>query len=272
MRRIKLLVTLLCIVIMTSTISLPVLANSNDNLSKPTPFKISAPGNTLSKTQNEYLTEAKNTISQSIDDDQKIESICETFLTLAKASVRDPQNYDCSQLINADRLKKNTVQYRLTDYKYQSALNKALGWKILDDDLIFTDFKVQNINNTYAVASVVESYTYYITDGFNDKSFRRKMYTFELVRDFGEWKITNVTTDDPWETDANFKYAPIDVENAVNAHLAEAQMKSPEPIINENKDIKASNQVLPSATMYSWTYDTSKAVAYAEAHYKDTSN
>ena len=133
---------MLCVAMMVFTFNLPVFANSNDNLDKSTAFKMSEPGNTLSMTQNEYLDATKKAISQSTSDDQRIEAICETFLTLAKASVRDPKSYDSTQLIAANSLKNAKVQYRLTDYEYQSALNNALGWKISQDNLSFTDFKV----------------------------------------------------------------------------------------------------------------------------------
>lgn len=272
MKRNKILIVMLCVAMMTSVFSSTTYANPNDNLDKPKSFKTAAPGNTLSMTQAEYITSAKNTISQSDTDDLKIEAICETFLTLAKASVRDPQSYDCTQLIDTNSLNKNTVQYRLTDYQYRSALNKALGWEILQDDLVFTDFKAEVSGNT-AIASVVESYSYYITDGFDSESFRRKMYTFELLLDSNGWKITNMTTDDPWEADEKFEYAPIDVNGAVDAQLAEIKMmSSSEPLIDQAKDAKADNQVLPAVTMYSWTYDTALAVGYAEDHYDDTSN
>lgn len=272
MKRNKLLIAMLCIAMMASTFSLTAYANLNGNLDISTSFNISAPGDTLKMTQAEYLEVAKNIISQSENDDQKIETICETFLALGKASVRAPQSYDCIQFINADSLNKNTVKYRLTDFQYQSALNKALGWEILWDDLAFTDFKVEKSNNT-AIASVVESYSYYITDGFDSNSFRRKMYTFELLLGSDGWKITNVTTDDPWELDDKFEYTPIDVKGAVDAQLAEINLiSSSKSLIDEAKDVKADIQVLPTATMYTWTYDTADAVAYAVDHYDDTSN
>ncbi|PKM76124.1 MAG: hypothetical protein CVU90_14050 [Firmicutes bacterium HGW-Firmicutes-15] len=271
-KRNKIWIAVFCIAIMASTFSIPAFANSSDHLNISTPFNISAPGDTLNRTQEEYLAETKTAITQSNSDEQKIESICESFLTLAKASVRDPQSYDCTQLITTDSLKKATVQYRLTDYQYQSALNKALGWKITRDDLVFTDFKIQKKNKNYVEASVVESYTYNITDGFDGKSFRRKMYTFELLGGSDGWKITNVNTDDPWETDEGFEYKPIDVKTAVNAHLAENKLKYSTPSIDETKDVKADLQVSPTRTMYNWSYDFMDAVAYAEVHYSDTSN
>lgn len=265
MKRNKIWIAMLCVAMMVCTFNLPAYANS-----KSATFKISAPGNTVNMTQNDYLAETKKAISQSTSDDRRIEAICETFLTLAKASVRDPKSYDSTQLIAADSLKNAKVQYRLTDYEYQSALNNALDWKISQDNLSFTDFKVQKKSENSAVASVVESYTYQINDGFNQQSFRRKMYTFELLSGSDGWKITNVTTDDPWEKDAKFTYAPIDVKSAVNAHLAETAVKSTTSLINETKDVKVASQLSPNLALRS--YNTSNAVSYAAAHYRDTSN
>lgn len=140
------------------------------------------------------------------------------------------------------------------------------------DNLVFTDFKVQIKSKNSAVASVVESYTYYITDGFDDESFRRKMYTFELLRGSDGWAITNVTTDDPWETDEKFEYKPTDVKTAVDAHLAEIKLKSSTPTIDKTKDVKADSQVSSTTSMYEWIYRPADAVAYAVDHYSDTSN
>ncbi len=187
MKRSRVLIAMLCISMIPGIFFLWAYASPDDSISNV------FTGDTLTMTQKKYLAATENAITQSNGDAQKIEAICKSFLTLAKASVRDPQSYDSTQLIATDSLKKSTVQYRLTDYEYQSALNKALGWEILSDDLVFSNFKVQKIDKNSAEASIVESYTYYITDGFDDESFRRKMYTFELLRSSDGWKITNVT-------------------------------------------------------------------------------
>jgi len=49
--------------------------------------------------------------------------------------------------------------YRLSEYEYQSAINKALGWTILRDEISFSDFEAIVKDNT-ACATIVESYTY----------------------------------------------------------------------------------------------------------------
>ena len=267
MKRNKIWIAIFCIALIASMFSSPVFANADNHLDISTSFKISAPGDTLNMTQEDYLAAAKNTISQSKSDAQKIESTCETFLTLAKASVRDPQNYDCTKLIATDSLKKDTIQYRLTGYKYQSALNKALGWMISKDNLVFKDFKLQKIDKNSAVASVVESYAYYANNGFNDENFRSKMYSFELLNSPDGWLITNVTTDDPWETNGDFVYKPIDVKATVDAYLAEKDLQASIPSISEEKVDKAST----ASTLYQWTYNTTKAVNYAKSYY-NTSN
>ncbi len=121
-------------------------------------------------------------------------------------------------------------------------------------------------------ASLVESYTYYITDGFDEESFRRKMYTFELLRGSDGWKITNVTTDDHWETDDKFEYTPIDVEGAVKAQLAKPELKSFTSTTDEKEKHKADSQASPTSKMHRWKYDTAAAVAYAKKHYNDTND
>ncbi len=247
--------------------SSPVFANADNHLDISTSFKISAPGDTLNMTQEDYLAAAKNTISQSKSDAQKIESTCETFLTLAKASVRDPQNYDCTKLIATDSLKKDTIQYRLTGYKYQSALNKALGWMISKDNLVFKDFKLQKIDKNSAVASVVESYAYYANNGFNDENFRSKMYSFELLNS-PDWMANHKcyhrrSVGNKW----GFVYKPIDVKATVDAYLAEKNPQASIPSISERKG----RQGLNSSTLYQWTYNTTKAVNYAKSYY-NTSN
>lgn len=249
-------IAIVCIAIMNCAFSLPILANSNISTS----FETSAPGDTLNMTQEDYLAVVKNTISQNKSDAQKIESTCETFLTLAKASVRDPQNYNCTKLIATDSMKKDTIQYRLTGYEYQSALNKALGWTISKDNLVFKNFKLHKIDKDSAVASVVELYTYYANNGFDDESFRSKMYTFELLKSPDGWQITNVTTDDPWETNEDFVYKPIDVKATVDAHLAEKNLQA--SILSNDKE-----KVDKVSTLYQWTYNPTVAVNYAKDYY-----
>ncbi|EHQ90124.1 amidase domain-containing protein [Desulfosporosinus youngiae] len=264
MKKNRILLCLLCILLIAFAYN-PVFASSNSG--EPI-SQLSTPGDTLSKSQNEYVSITNNAISQNIGDNKKIEAICEEFLTLSKASVRDPQNYDNTLRIGKNSLKNDKIQYRLTGYQYQAALNNALGWEISKDNLVFSDFTLLNQSKNTATASIIEKYTYYINDGFDDESYRSKKYTFELLRDSDGWKITNVTTDDPWETDTNFKYEPIDVTNAVNAHIKENKEVAASPAsADESKPF-----VVAPTAWYQWTYHPSLAVSYAVAHYADTTN
>lgn len=179
-------------------------------------------------TQKEYLAEAKRLISDTPNDERKIEVMCETFLTLAKASVRDREAYDCSQMISADSLNKDTVLYRLSELQYVSALCDALGWETLWDDLVFDDFTV-SIDGNNAMASIVKSYTYYRTDGFDKQCFRRGMYTFELSQGLDGWEITDVRTNDRYELSEEFEYKPIDVKGLVDAELDDIERVRPSP-------------------------------------------
>jgi putative amidase-like protein len=223
---------------------------------------------TTSYTQEQYLQLTKTSnnklLTATSNDDEAVKLTCESFLAIAKASVREPNKYDPSVIVSSNSLNKDTIQYRLTDYIYQSELNEAINQSISNDSLEFTDFKI-TYNGIEATASIVESYTYYSNDGFDDKSFRRKMYTFTLHNINNSWLITDVKTDDPWELEDNFVYSPINVKATISEI---ATIKSNQNFINKDKSV----QPTTDSTMYSWTYDTSAAVDYAENHYDDTSS
>jgi len=262
----KLLTTLLCGCIIASSISAPVFAtDSTTNLSHII--------DTTSYTQEQYLNSADisgKSAFTTLSDDKVVQLTCESFLAIAKASVRKPNEYDPTKVVLLSSLDKNTIQYRLTDYTYQAELNKALDQTISSDRLVFTDFKV-SYDGAQAVASIVESYTYYIDDGFDGESFRRKMYTFELQNVDGKWMIADVTTNDPWELEMDFEYKPLDVQAEILNLLAEDVQVKADPSVIDNNKLKEP-ELGARATMYTWTYDASAAVDYAEDHYDDTSN
>lgn len=219
---------------------------------------------TVSQSQEEYVKAVRTKFQENAPVNHQIQSTCEAFLAIAKASVREREKYDCSQLVAKGSLNKNTIQYRLTEYEYQSALNKALGWQILRDELVLSDFIIQ-IKGRDATASVVESYTYFQTDGFDSDSFRRKMYTFTLRDDGRGWEIIDVTTNDPWEREETFTYEPIDVSASVKEALLEIELATLRtPIQNDTQD------VIPSSLF--WPYTPNAAIIYAEAHYRQEDN
>ena len=228
---------------------------------------ISSFANITDQSEGEYLQSISLSLKDNMPAEKQIQAVCEAFLVIAKASVREPGKYDCSRLIANNRLNRNTVEYRLSEYEYQAALKQAMGWEILRDELVFSDFKV-SIKGNSALAKLVETYTYFQTDGSNSDSYRRRMYIFELEREADRWLVTNVTTDDPWELEAGFEYDTIDVVAAVEALLLELQVKAlTDPVESEQE-----NTMEPMSTMYSWTYDVSKAIAYAENHFSFGNN
>lgn len=258
----KCFVSLLCGCLLFSLVSVPSYAYQ-----PATSF--STIKDTTSYTQEQYLNPdqlGKNILS-SMSDAETVRLTCESFLAMAKASVRIPARYDLTKKILTTSLGKDTIQYRLSEYAYQAELNKALGHIISDDLLEFTDFSVE-FSGDKAIANIVESYTYYINDGFDDESFRRKMYTLELQNIDNHWQIIGITTDDPWELEPNFNYQPINVQVAVSSILSVESLSEADLISFKDENLNDKNR----ANLYEWTYDTSKAVTYAVAHYRDTSN
>jgi hypothetical protein len=149
-----------------------------DSLHAQEAVPISTVKNTTSMSQQEYMSAIMARNSE-LTAEQQIRRLCEAFLAMAKASVREPARYNPKEMITKNSLNRNTVLYRLSEYEYQSAINRALGWIILRDEISFSDFQAIVKDNT-AYATIVESYTYSKTDGFGTDSFRRRKYTFEL--------------------------------------------------------------------------------------------
>ena len=227
---------------------------------------------TVSISQEEYLNEVKASGSETFVDDLNrdsniIQKTCEGFLAIAKASVRMPAEYNPKVLILDTSLSLDTVEYRLSEYKYQMNLNQLLRQVIRTDSIEFSDFTVTQDANE-AKASLVESYKYYINDGFDEENFRRRMYMFDLKQINGKWKISDVVTDDPWERSETFVYQPIDIEMALNE--ISSKINSVESNTENEIEKKLGNQSIQS--LIRWTYTVSDAVDYAVAHYSETSN
>lgn len=218
---------------------------------------------TLRYTQEEYLAN----ISDAKSDAARIEAVCTSFLTMARASVRN-EKYDPSVLVADNKLKENKVAYRLSEYEYLAALYKALNQTILSDKISFSDFSL-SIDGNSAQAKIVESYEYNINDGFEGESFRKRQYDFDLVKENDEWKIICVTTNDPWE-DSDFNYEAINVSKTV-ASIVEAAAEA-----EQKAALNAGTAVDPlldkkdpgvARSLYTWTYDASVAIDYAEDYY-----
>jgi len=217
---------------------------------------------TLRYTQEEYLAN----ISATKSDTARIEAVCTSFLSMARASVRS-EKYDPSVLVADNKLKENKVAYRLSEYEYLAALYKALNQTILSDNISFSDFSL-SIDGNSAQAKIVESYEYNINDGFEGESFRKRQYDFDLVMENDEWKITSVTTNDPWE-DSDFNYEAIDVSKAVASIVEAAAEAKHEATLNAGTTVDPLGKKDPGASksLYTWSYDASVAIDYAEDYY-----
>lgn len=215
---------------------------------------------TLNFTQDDYVSSAY-TAGRSLDDKGQLENICASFIASSRAHVRNPDLYKSTAFVSDKCVYNSKIQYRLSEFDYLNALYKELGWEILEDNLSFDNIQVK-INGNTAVVKVVESYTYYVTDGFDDESFRRREYTFTLDKNNSLWQITGVVTNDPWEDD-NFTYQPINIKNTIDALQKDS-------IIECDKD--AAEEIEPlssSATMYKWYYSVNDAVDYAAKYVKN---
>jgi hypothetical protein len=169
---------------------------------------------TFSKTQEEYIDELYENNLTTTSENERIENVIETFLKIEQAHIRNNDAYDCKFLVQENALNSDTICYRLSNADYQTAVNELLGWEIVYDDLTFSDFK-STTNGDQASASIVTEYRYYATDGFDTESHKTRENFFELVKENGQWLITEVTSNDPWELEDTFEYGTLDIESMV---------------------------------------------------------
>lgn len=223
---------------------------------------------TLTLSQADYQNMRIN-MARGIDDTAQIDNICKAFIASSRAYVRKPEAYSSkvfTSSISDNSQLSQQLQFRQSEYDYLSALYDEMGWTITSDNIEF-DSSTITIDGNIATATVVESYTYFITDGFSDESFRRREYTFTLSNINNSWKIIGITTNDPWETNDSFDYASIDVKQQLLDASYSIPAESDDLMDEKEYDIETT-----ATTLYQWTYDTSKAVEYAKNHYSDTSN
>ncbi len=199
-----------------------------------------------------------------LNESSKIELTCKTFLTMARASVRN-QAYHYTELISTEGASDSTIQYRLSEYELLHALQQANGSEIYADDIKFSNFSAEIFENT-ATASVVEEYSYYVDEGFDDDfNYRMREYTFTLEKENGNWCIAHVVTNDPWETE-NFDYAAfaaLDVRETVQILQSQTD-GSRSQILNEEEPESLADQ--PMKWIF-YTYNPTKAVNYAKQWY-----
>ncbi len=218
---------------------------------------------TLSYTQDDYL-EMCGSSNLASDDEVIIENICKAYVASSRAYVRSPAEYSNEALTAdiGDETMTSQLAYRQSEYDYLAALYPALDWEITEDSLEFDGFTVTVTDDT-ATASIVEKYTYYVTNDFECENYRSRKYTFSLRKSKGEWKIVGVTTNDPWETDESFVYEPVDIE----ARILEATV--PMSVDDVAYTGNSSDNEIMATSLYAWTYDYTAAVAYAEQYCKN---
>ncbi len=238
---------------------------SNANVEILDAFTEGSGFDTISFAQSDYES-VKDSRKTRKDDKAQIECICKAFLSSSKAYVRCPDLYCNKSFISASKIGDKKIQYRLSEYDYLTALYNNLDWKITEDNLVFDDFKSE-VDGNNAVAEVVESYTYYITDGFDDESFRRRKYTFTLCKESDIWMITEIITDDPHETD-KFSYEPINISEAVKEACYFDGLS--EKVFDE--PIESKESIITRSNLYTWTYYSTDAINYAVNHYADGYN
>lgn len=222
---------------------------------------------TLSYTNEEYRLLATRNIAS---DREQIKGTIVGYLASRKAYVRSPETYGQTAGFVEKKLSSKTIAYRESESEYLKELNKLMEWNISEDSLSFCNFKA-TVEQDTAKASIVEDYKYYIDDDFGDESFRRREYTFEMIKNSEGWKIVDVKTNDPWETEESFSYAEIDVDNVI-AEIA-GEMKSANNAVQKLPiDDMAGKEEKAATALKRWTYSSADAVTYAANHYSDTSN
>ncbi len=212
----------------------------------------------LSLSQGDYDVLNEKACEQ--NDNIAIKTLCESFLSVSRASVRD-QKYSATKYLSDDSRNKKTIQYRLSEYDYLKELYASRGYSIIKDSVFFDGYKCK-INEDTAEASIVEHYSYFINDGFDDANYRIREYYFSLNRDNDAWYITDMKTNDACELSIGFTYEPIDIQYAI----------IDEPIDTSDPH---DSDVLPMVTNYApyqWSYNRSVAVSYASQYYNSVNS
>lgn len=222
-------------------------------------------GETIHASPTTYIRNVEEASSNPLlNESSKIELTCKTFLTMARASVRN-QSYHCTELISTEGASDSTIQYRLSEYELLHAIQQADGTEIYADDIKFSNFSAEIFENT-ATASVVEEYSYYVDEGFDDDfNYRMREYTFTLEKENDNWCIAQVVTNDPWETE-DFDYAAfaaLDVRETVQILQSQTD-GSRSQILNEEEPESLADQ--PMKWIF-YTYSPTKAVNYAKQWY-----
>lgn len=248
--------------------------NSRNSISLEQAVESGIGYDTLDYTVKDYVEYSRGTLNTTArastvpeDLEGSAERTCAAFLSLGAAASRS-DNYSISPLIASDAAESREIVYFESVCDYLNRMHSALGWKVYQDNMQFSDFQTVLLGNT-AEVSVVEEYTYYMSTGDteedSDQYFQRRQYFFALEREPDGWAVTKVTSDHYEEQMDGFDYTPIAVEQKVQEILERKDHTGAEEIPDEKiteEDLRA-----VSIDLYKWTYDTSAAVDYAETYY-----
>ncbi len=203
---------------------------------------------------------AYNSNSTAISDMQIIEEICKVHIATSRAFVRDPDNYSKTTFFSSEAGENQLGKNHVSQYDYLNALYEAKDWALRSDRLSFSGFQAE-IDGDYAIAGIVEEYSYDIDNGFDEVCWLSREYSVNLHKSLGNWYITCITTDSPIEK------AEIDVE-AEMAFLSQTIETT-----DEFDDPDINNAITPmSSSLYTWKYNVDDAVEYAETYYKDANS
>lgn len=235
-------------------------------------------GDTLSLSQEEYLASIPAKMARSTLSSQVVKATVETFLALSKASIRSTKSYDATALISNSDIEDDTIQYFLSEQDYQTKMREALSRDIIWDDLSYSDFTVE-FDGDNASASVVETYKYYVNDDFDEESCRIREYFINLEYSQDGWRVTSLTTNDPWELESDFVYEAIDADSAVEQILADWEYAQLEVEYAQEREVANAEQAnnisvvsTSAASLNKWTYNATTATTYASNNYSKTSN
>lgn len=203
-------------------------------------------GDTIDLTPEAYEEQLTNvTCNKSITNSEKIKAVCETFLALRRASMRD-HIYDCRELVS----NKGIAKMEQPECGLLSADEAQSQFKkITSDKIVFSEFSTE-IEEDVATANVVEEYSYYLDEGFDDDyNYRRVMYMFSLEKDKdGSWKIVDAYEKSPWEISKS------------NTDMPESKVE-----VYNTGDVRSPS--VKSPDLMKVTYKTGKAVEYAKKWY-----
>ena len=218
-------------------------------------------------TQRQYEQELERQ-QRAASNEERIQSVIKTFMFVLHASSRDSSEYSIDFLIDPDCLYSDNIQYRISQNKCFELLFRAQDSCVQYDSLMLDNCSISVVGDR-AEATIDEDYTYFDNTISGLSNYGRQC-KFSLVYKDNQWLIQSFTTTDPCESQEGFIYSPFDYEKRVNGILSSSK-PSLSAAKQERRGWKSSDGN-GTRTLYKWDYDAAAAVAYATAHYNDTSS